>query len=142
PQYDKIAADGDKALQETTKKCFGYWRGMRGGPAVAEENPDPRTPVSEAIAKSAQANLPADQAARYRKELDVRAAARKRSTALGLVACVDKVLVLTKEQRDQVLEVLENNWNKAWDNPMWLMYGGQYFPQMPDAKILPLLTES
>jgi hypothetical protein len=59
---------------------------------------------------------------------------------LNLVAKVDRVLILTAEQRDQLTEVLQTNWNDAWNQLQMLMYGEQYFPLMPDAKILPLLT--
>lgn len=135
-QYEKISADGEPVLKATIKKFAVH---MRGGPG---EQSDPRTPIADALAKSVQAALSPEQAARYQKELDQRAAARKRVVLLNLVAKVDKVLVLSIEQRDKLGKILDNKWTDSWDQTQMLMYVGQHFPPMPDTEILPILTES
>ena len=137
-QYDKIAADGEPALKATISKFAATWR----RPVAADEQPDPRTLIAEALVKSAGAILSPEQAARYRTELDQRTAARKRIAVLNLVCKLDQLLILTAEQRGKLGEILENNWNDAWNQPQWLTMGNQYFPSMPDDKILPVLTES
>ena len=38
-------------------------------------------------------------------------------------------------------EVLAANWDNSWNQTQIFMYGGQYMPAMPDAKIVPLLSE-
>jgi hypothetical protein len=136
-QYDKIAADGEPALKATMSKFAATFHRP-----VADEQPDPRMLVAEALVKLAQTNLSPEQAARYRTELDQRTAAQKRIAVLSLVCKMDKLLILTPEQRRALGEVLQNNWNEAWNQPQWLTIGGQYFPSMPDDKILPVLTET
>src|SRR5262249_30238374 len=144
-QYDKIAADGEAALKATIKKFAGNMRG--GIVGIAANESDPREPIVEALAKSVRATLAPEQAARYQKELDQRASARKRVILLNLVAKVDKVLVLTPEQRDKLVKILENKWPESWNQTQMLQVltwgGSEYFPQrMPDAEILPILTEN
>jgi hypothetical protein len=135
-EYEKIAADGEPALKEISTKLAQNARGL------SNEQSDPRTPVTTALAKAVRTTLSPEQAARYQKELEQRAAARRQVVLLNLVAKIDKVLVLTADQRAKLGEVLEKNWNESWNQPQLLMYGAQYMPQMPDAKILPLLTQT
>lgn len=138
-QYEKIAADSEPALKATVKRFAQNFQGMQVG-RVAVEQSDPRAAITEAIAKSVRATLPAEQAAKYQHELDQRAAARKQAVVLNLVAKADKVLVLTVEQRAKLRDVLESNWNESWAEMQMLMHGGRYFPAMPDVKINPILT--
>lgn len=133
-QYDKIAADAEPALKATIKK---YASIMRGIPA---QESDPRTPIADGIVKAVRRTLSPEQAARYQQELDQRAAARKRAVVLNLVVKIDKILVLTPEQRIKLGEILEKNWNESWSQRQWLTFSAQYFPPMPDARILPVLT--
>lgn len=136
-QFEKIAADGEPALDATIKKFAALWHRP-----VANEQSDPRTLVVEALAKSVQAILSPQQAARYKQELDLRAAARKRVTALNLVTKIDHLLVLTPEQRVKLGDILQKNWNDSWNQDQWLTIGNRYFPSMPDDKILPVLSET
>ena len=135
-QFENISADGEPALKETIKK---FAMSMRGAAMVQS---DPRTPIADALAKSVRATLSAEQAARYQAELDHRAVARKRVALLNLVANIDKILLLSPEQREQLSEILEKNWNESWNQTQMLMYMGQSFPQMPDVRILAILTET
>jgi hypothetical protein len=144
-QYDKIAADGEAALKATIKKFAGNMRG--GIVGIAANESDPREPIVEGLAKSVRATLAPEQAARYQKELDQRASARKRVILLNLVAKVDKVLVLTTEQRDKLVKILENKWPESWNQTQMLQVltwgGSEHFAQkMPDGEILPILTEN
>jgi hypothetical protein len=97
--------------------------------------------IADALAKSVRTTLSPEQAARYQKEHELRSAARKRAVLLNLVAKVDRLLILTRDQRGKLSEILENHWNDSWDSMQMLMYGGdQYLPEMPEGKILPILT--
>jgi len=135
-QYDIIAADGDAVVKATLRKYAGAILGR------ANDQSDPRAFVAEAIGKSVRQTLSAEQSARYQKELDTRVAARRRVVVQNLVLAVDKALLLTAEQRSKLGEVLEGNWDHSWDNPQWLTITGQYYPAMPEAKILPILTDT
>jgi hypothetical protein len=136
-QYEAIAADGEAVLKATTRKFAEVM--MRGVPS---DQSDPRAALADAVAKSVRTTLSPDQAARYQTELDQREAARKRAVLLNLVGMADSVLILTAEQRDQLYAILETNWHDSWNQAQWLTISGQYYPPMPDAKILPILTEA
>jgi hypothetical protein len=98
--------------------------------------------VASRFVKLVSTHVSPEKAAAYQKELDLRDAARRRVARLNLVAAVDKRLLLSAEQRDKLDELLEKNWQSSWNQLQILMQDGQYFPPMPDEKILPLLTES
>jgi hypothetical protein len=136
PQYEKIAADTEPALKAATRD---FALKMRQGRAI--ESFDPRTLLTDALAQAVRTTLSPEQAARYQEELDQRAAARKRFVLRNLVAKVDKVLLLTAEQRDKLGALLEDNWKESWNQPQMLMHG-HYFPPMPDVEMRLLLTEA
>src|SRR5439155_14546295 len=94
-----------------------------------------------AVAGAVRETLPPEQAARYQKELDQRATARKHAILLNLIGMLDNALFLTTEQREQLFEILKNNWQDSWNQSQWFTLAGQYYPPMPDAKIVPILTE-
>jgi hypothetical protein len=140
-QYDRIAADGEPALKATMVKFAATWN----RPVPHNQNDDlsdPRALIVSALAQSVRSNLSSEQAARYQAELDQRAAARQRITVLNLVSKMDKLLILTTAQREKLGEILKENWHEEWNQPQWLTIGGQWFPTMPDDKILPVLTET
>jgi hypothetical protein len=135
PQYEKIAAETEPSMKEAMRT---FARSMRSG---GTENDDPRVPMTRAITKSVTANLSPEQAARYQKELDLRVVARKRVFVTNLVAMIDRIVILRPEQRDQLAKVLTDNWDESWQMQI-LMYGGQYLPALPNAKIQPILSEA
>jgi hypothetical protein len=141
PQFQKVAAAGDGAAQATKQQFLGYWRDQRQGKWDKADQADPRKSMAEQLAKVVQKTLPPEQAAQYRKELDLRNAAQKRVTLLTLTVMVDRVLVLSTDQRGKLREILGKNWDDSWDMHVTRM-GGNYFPNMPDAKILPILTDA
>jgi hypothetical protein len=135
PQYDKIAVDGEAGMKPVAR---AFAQSMRG---VAQFKGDPRTPLIETIGKSVKANLSPDQAASYQKELDLRIAARKRLFVTNVVAMIDRAVILQPGQRDKLGEILAANWDDSWQIQV-LMYGGQYYPALPEAKIRPVLSEA
>jgi hypothetical protein len=137
-QYEKIAADGLVAMKDAAKK-FG--QAMNGNGWV-QGDLEPRKVIAEGIAKAVRATLSPEQAKRYQAELDLRITARKRMVVVNLVAMIDRILILRPEQREKLAEILANNWNEEWNQPQLLMYGRQYIPPMPDAKINPILSEA
>jgi hypothetical protein len=142
-QFEKIAADGERDLKAAIKQCALKRQEMQMGRFRAgDQQPDPRKLVTTGLVNAIKARLSSEQAARYRKELEQRDVARKRVALLVLVAGIDKKLVLSVEQRDKLSEILDNNWNDSWNQTQQIMMGGQYFPILPDAKILPILTET
>ena len=143
-QSKKIKAAGDVGLKTAVKKFVEVQKKMQQGMRAGEEPqwPDPRKLMSDALLKSVKETLSADQAKRYEAELEKRTAARKRAALLNLVAKLDKDLVLTADQRGKLTEVLDSNWKDAWGQQLEVfMYGDTYMPLLPDAQVVPVLTE-
>jgi hypothetical protein len=139
-QFERISADGEAVLPQMIKDLAAAIRvpQLRPGRPV-EEQPEPRTVIAGALAKSVQKTLSTEQAARYQKELDLRAAARKRVTVLSLILKADRILILSPEQRDKLGKILEKDWKDTLYQSQMLMFG-DYFPVMPN--IDPILTET
>jgi hypothetical protein len=104
---------------------------------------DPRAQVQRLLDPLVKAELGPEQARRYREECDKRAASRKRAAVLSLVAAVDERLVLSAEQRTQLLQSLSSNYQNAWDQwlQMYAFNNPQSLPSIGDELIIPLLTE-
>ena len=143
PQYQKAAADGEPALKATKQKFLGYWRNQQQGKwdQSGKGQADPRETLSAELEKALQKTLTAEQTAAYKKERNLRTAAQRRAVVKSLIVMMDRSLVLSAEQRDKIHEVLEKNWNDSWYTYV-VRFGGNYFPAMPDAKILPILNEN
>ena len=138
-QYDALAADGKLIRTKVLKKFAMVQQGMNRGIHSPSDN-DTRKPVSEGLLQSAKRHLSPDQVGKYESELAERNAAHKDVAVLVTAAKLDERLVLNTEQRSQITRVLGENWNKSWGSVQTMMYGSQYFPNIPDQKITPLLT--
>jgi hypothetical protein len=141
-QFEKIAA---ACAADTKTQIHNYAKAVmdqRMGRFQANKpQADARKQVTSAIAQKMKETLSADQVARYAKELEERQAAERRVLILSLVCNIDRQLDLTADQREKLLDVLDKNYSKSW-NRVQLMMANQYFPTMPDDKILPVLTET
>jgi hypothetical protein len=142
PQYQKVAADGEPALKATKQKFLVYWRNQQQGKwdRSGKGQADPREALSAELEKALQKTLTPEQAAAYKKERDLRTAAQRRAVVKTLIVMMDRQLVLSAEQRDKIHEVLDKNWNDSWYTYV-ARFGGNYYPAMPDAKILPILND-
>lgn len=143
-QYQTIKTAGNLGLRNTVKKFADIQKKMQQGVRAGQEPewPDPRKQMSDVLLRSVKATLSAEAAKRYEAELEKRAAARKRAALLNLVAKLDKDLVLTAEQREKLTDALNSNWKDAWCQQLeTFMYGDAYFPVVPDAQVVPVLSE-
>ncbi len=138
-QYEKIAAEGDPSVKAALREYVKRFTGGNGG-KISQANPNQI--MTDAITKAVDKHLPPEKAARYQKELIARTAAYKRMAVDNLAAMVDKTLFLSTEQRTKLVDILGNNWDESWHQSQYFTNYGQWFPPMPDAKILPILTES
>ena len=132
-QFEKIAAEGEPVLMEAMAT---YLKTRK-----PDQPADPNPAIIEGIAKAVHKHLSPEQAARYKKELDNRAAANKRMAIANLIAKVDKTLNLSAEQREKLKIVLENSWDETWTQVHLYWNDNSEFPAIPDEKILPILTE-
>jgi hypothetical protein len=136
-QFEKIAADGEPALQATMRQIAATWR--RPG---ANDPSDLHALIVPALVKAVRSTLSAEQSARYQKEIDQRAAAHKQAMVLLLVNKIDGILLLSAEQRLKLGEILQTNWNDSWNQEQWLNFSNRSIPSLPDEKIVPVLTET
>ncbi len=143
-QLKKIKTASEAALKTAVKKFAEIQKKMQQGIRAGEQSewPDPRKLMSDVLLKSVKESMSAEQAKRYETELEKRAAARKRAALLNFVAKLDKDLVLTADQRGKLTEALDKNWKDSWCHQLEVfMYGDSYFPALPDAQVIPVLTE-
>lgn len=138
-QYDALATDGKLIRTKVLNKFAMIQQGMQRGIRDSSSN-DTRKPVSEGLLESARRHLSSDQVAKYESELAERDKALKEAAVMVTAAKLDEKLVLNTEQRSQVTRVLSENWDKSWGSVQMMMYGSRYFPNIPDQKIIPLLT--
>jgi hypothetical protein len=143
-QDKKLKAASAAALKTAVKKFAEIQKKLQQGIRAGEqpEWPDPRKLMSDVLLKSIKETMSEEAAKRYEAELEKRAAARKRAALLNLVAKLDKDLVLTADQRGKLTEAIEKNWKDSWCQQLeTFMYGDAYMPVVPDAQILPVLSE-
>ncbi len=143
-QSKKIKVASDAGLKTAVKKFAAIQKQMQQGVRAGEQPqwPDPRALMAEVLLKTVKESMSADQAKRYEEELEKRSAARKRAALLNLVAKLDKDLVLTADQRGKLSDALNSNWKDDWGRQLEVfMYGDAYMPALPDAQVLPALTD-
>lgn len=140
-QYDALASDGKLIRTKVINRFAMIQQGINQGIQSSSDN-DTRKPVSEDLLASAKRHLTPDQVAKYEIELTARNKARKEVTVLVTAAKLDRKLVLNADQRAQITKVLDENWDESWGSMQMMMYGGDSFPNVPDQKIVPILTRT
>jgi hypothetical protein len=134
-QYEKIAAEAEPSVKVAMRM---YVKRING--QGANNSSDPTRPMTEAITKAIKQHLSPEQAAQYEKELAARVKAHKRMAVDNLVVMVDKALLLSADQRQKLVDILDNNWDDSWHLTQYFWNNGRWYPPMPDSKILPILT--
>lgn len=143
-QFDQIAADGEAGLQETVRlfalRALGH--DEAGKVTATRKIPDPHRSMIQGIASSSRQRLSPQQAASYENELRMRMEAQKQTALASLLCKLDAYLMLRPEQRQQLARILDSNWNESMNLLEYYTSDHEYFPSMPDAEILPLLSEA
>jgi hypothetical protein len=104
---------------------------------------DPLQLARDRLASAVKTCFSAEQAARFQEEVDQRTADGRRSAALNLVARLDREMILSAKQRDEITESLLAHWNDAWCASLQMfMYNDQFFPTIPDAHVVKFLNEN
>jgi len=107
-----------------------------------EGYPDPRKLMEDELAKAMSSLITPGQQARYKEEIEKRAASRKQVVIDNLVAKLDQDLVLSADQRTRLVESLSTNWKDAWGQSFeMLMRIDNFFPDIPDHVVVPMLTD-
>ena len=93
-----------------------------------------------AAGRECQKTLRPAQAERYRRELELRTASRKRAVVDYMVAGADKTLGCRRIEREKLAAALTKHYSDEWQKALpILMNNSQYAPSIPDTDILPLL---
>jgi hypothetical protein len=139
----KIKAAGEKSLETSVREMVEMQLGRNG--RIVRRNSsefDPTKRIREALQQGLKESLTPEQFAQYRQEASERANRHKRAAIFYVISQIDSVLSLSSEQRDQIYESIESNWQEKWENWLNLQnYGGQYFPQIPDQLIATHLNQ-
>jgi hypothetical protein len=144
-QRKQVARKGEGILKDAATKYAESQQNM-GQPRPAGQTvsvPDPRTLIQQGILAALKTHLSPEQLARYQEEVDERAANRKQLAVQNLVAKLDQDLVLSAEQRDRLGESLSSTWNDAWGQSLQMFMNiDQFFPNIPDKYVLPILNDT
>ncbi len=106
--------------------------------------PDPRPddPRRDQRPPPGGAKLNPEHFARYQKELGRRTKDYREATMLNLVANLDKLLILSTEQREKLCESLLTNWDeRTYPTLENLVTYEAYYPLIPDQHLNSILTE-
>ena len=109
---------------------------------IARTRTDASGAVAHLLLLSVDELLSAEQKARYAEEDQKRKDCLKQTTVLNLVALMDKRLVLTVGQREQVAESLTKNWDPSWVSVLRYLAGNsEYLPHRLDEHVVKFLDD-
>jgi hypothetical protein len=104
---------------------------------------DPMQLARDRLSKAVKTCFSVEQTVRFQDELDKRKLDHKRAAAHNLVARLDRELVLSVTQREQISESLLAHWDDAWCSSLQMfMHGDQFFPNIPDAHVVNFLNDA
>jgi hypothetical protein len=144
-QGQTIAKRAGAEVEEAIAQAAGLYMKIakRGGIQLASEPapPNPVKLVREILRKLViECATPAQQA-RYEAEIERRAAHRRETAIHGLVARLDRALILSTSQRERLLRLFASNWNDEW-GAMGSVLGDDDGPivAIPDRLVVPCLS--
>lgn len=141
-QRRKLHQAGEAALKEAATRSAEQQVKVMRGRSLTRIIDGPRF-LDEAVQAAVKTHLSADQAGRYRKELEECLANQKWVVVCNLVAMLDDELCLSAEQRDQIRQSITAHWSERWLQTFEvLQYGHQFLRRVPDLCIVPFLTET
>jgi hypothetical protein len=143
-QRKQLARLGESAVRAAARQFVeAQQKMMRGGWRPGADYPDPRKFIEEELTRVLRPLLSQYQASRYKTELEKRAVSRKRVVIDNLVVKLDGDLVLTSDQRAKLIEAMSANWKDSWCQSLEMLTNiDNFFPNIPDQVITPILTEN
>ena len=105
--------------------------------------PNSLTPLVKGLTESVRSHVTQAQWSRFQAESSKRRAHRKRVAIANMVAQLDFHLLLSDDQRERVSASLAARWDDSWTKFVLVTSDNddQQFPPIPDACIVPFLTE-
>jgi len=145
-QLRVLAKGAEAALEQVAKEMAESQQGGMvrvAGRGQAARNSDWATKLQEVIAVDFKKHLSPEQFAGYQSEVEKRSAERKDIGLLFLVDALDRELLLSPKQRDQLIATLRPKWDEGWAMYLeYIMYGNKFFPQEVDRLVTPVLDET
>jgi hypothetical protein len=150
-QQSRIVKASDRCAKVTARKfAFAQNQGMRGGGKFvdvavwmngAATGTDPRDHLGRELLLSVKELLSPEQKKQYAEENRKRQDHLKRVTVLNLVVLLDKRLVLTAEQREQLIDSLTKNWKPSWAGALQHLSGSDsHMPRIEDKHVVKFLN--
>jgi hypothetical protein len=142
-QLQGVNLDATQAMLETARKIARIQRDMQQGGWRGETMPDAGQALLTAIDNGMKTRLfTPEQLARYHLEDDRRDQENRETVILNLIAQLDQLLFLTKDQRDQLFAAMTKEANASVFPSLETMKTySQYYLAIPDHLIIPILGE-
>lgn len=140
-QYEAIQSDSKEVRNNVLREFAQVQQGWNRGVNQNSNNGNPRLSVTDSLLNVVKKHLTPEQAGAYQREVTARREAFNKVVVSITTTKLDRKLQLTPDQRVKVVAVLTSDWDGSGVNMQSLMYGDQYFPDLPDGKLTPLLTE-
>ncbi len=142
-QVADVVSGCEKAIQEIKRTAVVEVPERAANRAQARPSTDDDGLIRDAVARSAKERLPADQFARFARELDRRAEDRKRTAVNQLLAAIDRNLLLSHAQRIALRDDLLASWHNTWfESADTLFEENLLLPNLPDRYVLRSLTDA
>ncbi|MGQ0635861.1 MAG: hypothetical protein ACT4QC_14715 [Planctomycetaceae bacterium] len=112
-QLEKILRMAENEAMAAHRELVKSLKAARRGDAghANEPPPDPRRLIQNALAAAVREQLSAEAHARYVEEGERRNRFDRQAAILAIVARVDQELMLSRDQRQRLTEVLEERWH-------------------------------
>jgi hypothetical protein len=138
-QLREIRPEADSAYQEAiagVSEARAQEQRSSGG-----KEPDYIEAIHGAVVRVFWRHLTVAQRATYEEDRRRREAARKEAGVDLLVAVLDRELLLTERQRQQLATSLSAHWDDRWCDALEVVLGQQTcFPKVPDRLVTPYLS--
>jgi hypothetical protein len=141
-QREAVAKASQQYLPDILRQCAVAQAQMMQGRRPSQSPSSATDVFQQRLVEIAGKSLRPEQIERYRRELELRSASRKRAVVDYMVARADQTLTLSAEQRETLAAALTKNYSDTWEKclSIW-MNNVQYMPSIPDTHISPLLSE-
>jgi hypothetical protein len=141
-QREAVTKAGKEQTADILRQCAVVEAQVMQGRVSSRSTSSVSDVFQQRLVEIARKSLRPEQIERYRRELELRSASRKRAVVDYMVARADQSLTLSAQQREKLAATLTKNYSDAWEKclSIW-MNNVQYMPSIPDTHILSLLDE-
>jgi hypothetical protein len=140
-QLRKIRPEADTAYEEAIDGL--YTASVEGRKWYSGVETDYHGAIRRAVFSVVERHVSREQWAALQADLRARAVGRKEAGVPLLVAMLDRELLLTEPQRQQIAESLSAHWDDRWCDALEAAFAQQSrCPEVPDPLVAPYLSEA